>query len=118
MKKITKELPCGNALTREIYGHEAFTGIMASGFFVHPDSADRCRPERVRWYGGWNVTHMQTGFSVEKGLRTKKSAISLAKKLADIGCWDFDSVDGVKSIPADQLARIRSLCAQARAEAA
>lgn len=109
MNKVTMQLPVGNVTTGEKYGVEDFTGYLIEGMFIHPTFPDQVHLTNARW----TVTHVRTGRSIKKGLRSRKVAIALAKKLSALNCWDFDDAASARSIAPELLTHIRDLCREA-----
>ena len=55
---------------------------------------------------GWNVTHMRSGIAFVKWLDTKREAVRLARRLAELGNWDRPK----SKLPKTLMAKGYSLC--------
>lgn len=104
MTKMTLTLPLGNNVTKEVWATKDATGDVVGPFLVH-----RC----VDYRRGWTVTHIRCKFSAHAALPTKRRAMWLARELAKLDVWDFDTFEAAKLIPADVLTTIKVLRADA-----
>jgi len=99
----TMTLPAQNVLTGELT-EEMVYGQKVGPFFIH-------RGVNVP---GYTVTHINTGHAVLQEIPSHRRALWLARKLRQFDCWEFTRKAQVREIPADVLAQIHTLRADAK----
>ncbi len=100
----TMMLPAQNVLTMELTEVEV-TGSRIGPFFVHRTAH---APDL------WTVTHTNTGHAVLQEIPSHRRALWLVRKLRQLNCWEFTRKAQVSDIPADGLAQIHTLRADAK----
>lgn len=109
MNAVTRDLPC----TPMVDGHPtmlAFTGQDIGPFFIHCGRSDGENPSRR---GDWTVTHIATGYSVQKDIMAKARAVRLARQLAKLDCWGFTDAEQTRAISPSILRLIADLRSRA-----
>ena len=104
MNAVTRNLPCEPVIDG-IPTMLAFTGQDVGPFFIHPGQPDSEHPPR----GNWTVSHINTGYSVHKHIRTKARAIRMARQFAKVDCWDFTEAEQSRAISPDMLRLIADI---------
>lgn len=82
-----------------------FTGHRVGHFFIHRDFPDR----QLICGELWTITHVATGFAVQKKIRSRGAAMRAAQKLNEIDCWDFTSPEQARALPDDVMERINEI---------
>ncbi len=98
---LTMNLPC--AADAERYDSSeptAFTGFKVGPFFCHHAVSDDESTLMGEYgevdFGDWNITHIGTGFAVQKALPTPFRAVWLAERLLELHPMDGNSVDAIR----------------------
>lgn len=109
MNAVTRDLPCF-PIKDGLPTFETFTGQDIGPFFIHHGRADRKSPSQR---GDWTVTHIATGYSVQKDIMAKARAVRLARQLAKLDCWGFTDAEQTRAISPSILRLIADLRSRA-----
>lgn len=109
MKTETIALPC-TPVVNGLPTMCEFTGERVGQMFVHKGYHDASYLNTAR--GDWTITHLKSGYSVKKHIGARSRALALARKLSQLGCWDFSDPDDAKRIAKATLNEIRLLVRQ------
>ncbi|WP_191862470.1 hypothetical protein [Stenotrophomonas sp. AS012628] len=110
----TFTLPRGEDLKRaDASPPSKFTGFVVGPFFCHhvysDDEKTMMGDSTVAELGEWQVTHVETGACVQRGLPTHYRAIWLAEKLSAFQDFTLPSFQAIKEALAPQEEEIASL---------
>ncbi|MGY4892342.1 UNVERIFIED_CONTAM: hypothetical protein EX528_18870 [Xanthomonas axonopodis] len=115
----TLQLPRGeDAARKDATAPKDFTGFVVGSLFVHHAISD---DETIVMgalgecgIGDWNVTHITTGFALQKGIPTHARAMWLAAQLMEFACMEAETVVDCQRLGAAHREAITALCLDAK----
>ncbi|USJ00897.1 hypothetical protein MUG10_01115 [Xanthomonas prunicola] len=115
----TLQLPRGeDAARKDATAPKDFTGFVVGALFVHHAVSDDETTLMGAFgecgIGDWNVTHIASGFALQKGIPTHRRAIWLATQLMTFPGMDAQTVEECRRAAAPHRDAITTLCIDAK----